>query len=191
MTHTTDGDFEKVPYAFPSQPPLPKIGALRSRVDFLAGMKPEFYDCCPNSCCCYTGPHEDLYCHEPRFHADGKPRKKFTYIPLIPRLAAFARNQKTAKDMGYRANVHTHTSGVTTDVFDGTNYRLLCNQQVKLGGKVYDHKYFADSRDIALGLSTDGFASFKWRGNLRSNHSPPKHWHTPCQLGAMLSTAES
>jgi hypothetical protein len=169
MTHTTDGDFEKVPYAFPSQPPLPKIGALRSRVAFLAGMKPEFYDCCPNSCCCYTGPHKDLrecpYCYEPRFRADGKPRKKFTYIPLIPRLVAFARNQKMAKDMGYRANVHAHTPGVTTDVFDGANYRHLRTQRVKLDGKVYDHKYFADNRDIALGLSTDGFAPFKRRKN--------------------------
>lgn len=68
-----------------------------------------------------------------------------------------------AKDMGYRANVHTHTPGLTTDVFDGINYRRLRNQPVKLEEKVYDHKYFADNRDIALGLSTDGFAPFKRR----------------------------
>ena len=132
MTHTTDSDFEKVPYALPSQPPLPKIGALQLQVAFLVGIKPEFYDCCLNSCCCYTGPHEDLqecpYCHEPQFRTDGKPRKKFTYIPLISHLIAFAHNPKIAKNMGYQAKVHIHTPGITTDTFDGKNYCHLHNQ---------------------------------------------------------------
>lgn len=60
QTYTTDRAFEKLPYAFPSDPPLPRIDSLRSRVGFLAGFKPEIYHCCINSCCCYVGPHEDL-----------------------------------------------------------------------------------------------------------------------------------
>ena len=47
------------------------------------------------------------------------------------------------------------------DVFDGKNYHRLWKQKVELDGKGYDHKYFADNRDIALGLSTNGFAPFK------------------------------
>jgi hypothetical protein len=70
-----------------------------------------------------------------------------------------------AESMRYRAHVHTHTPGVSSDVFDGSNYRHLCNQHVKLDEKLYEHKYFGDSRDIALGLSTDGFAPFKRRKN--------------------------
>lgn len=168
-THTADEDFAKVPYAFPSEPPLPKLDSLRSRVTFLAGIKPEFYDCCPNSCCCYVGPHQDLkacpYCNESRFHANNKARKRFTYIPLIPRLVAFVGNQVMATKMKYRAHLHQHAVGKSTDVFDGSNYRLLCAKHVKLDGKTLDHKYFADARDIALGLSTDGFAPFKRRKN--------------------------
>jgi hypothetical protein len=77
----------------------------------------------------------------------------------------FRRNQQMAENMRYRAHVHTHTPGVTSDVFDGSNYRHLRNQHVKLDEKIYEHKYFGDNRDIALGLSTDGFAPFKRRKN--------------------------
>ena len=102
-THTTDEDFTKVPYAFPTNPPLPKIDSIRSHVAFLAGIKPEMYECCANSCCCFVGPHKDLsvcpYCNEAQFRANGKPHKRFTYIPLIPRLVAFAGNQSMATKM--------------------------------------------------------------------------------------------
>ena len=50
----------------------------------------------------------------------------------------------------------------TTDVFfNGTNYNTLRKIHVTLGGEKQSHKYFEDPRDIALGLSTDGFAPFK------------------------------
>lgn len=52
-----------------------------------------------------------------------------------------------------------------SDVFDGSNYRSLRKQQVKLQGKYLNHRYFADGHDVALGLSTDGFAPFKRRKN--------------------------
>ncbi|KAJ7468889.1 hypothetical protein B0H11DRAFT_1402925 [Mycena galericulata] len=106
-SHTTDKAFKMIPHAFPQTPPLPKLDALRSRINFLAGFKPEIYDCCTNSCLCYVGPHKDLdrctYCDEPRWRANGKPRKKFTYIPLIPRLVAFAANRDLAEKHKYRA----------------------------------------------------------------------------------------
>ncbi|KAK0433588.1 uncharacterized protein EV420DRAFT_1238407, partial [Desarmillaria tabescens] len=76
-SHTTDKDFAKLPYAFPTNPPTPSLHKVRSRVVFLSGLTPEFYDCCPNSCCCYTGAYDKLkecpYCREKRYRADGKP----------------------------------------------------------------------------------------------------------------------
>ena len=165
--HTTDNDFAKLPYAFPSEPPLPKLNRVRSRVAYLSGIKPEFYDCCPNSCCCYTGAHKNLqdcpYCKEPWFRRDGKPCKKFTYIPLIPRLIAFAGNKQLSEKMKYRAHKHEHMPGKVKDVFDGKWYQRLRTKHVELNGKTYPHKYFEDPRDLALGLSTDGFAPFKKR----------------------------
>jgi len=63
--------------------------------------------------------------------------------------------------MQYCGCKHKHTLGMMKDVFDGKNYCRLRKQKVELAGKVYDHKYFVDNCDIALGLSTDGFAPFK------------------------------
>ena len=51
----------------------------------------------------------------------------------------------------------------TTDVFDSSNYQTLRKSHVTIGGEKQSHKYFEDSREIALGLSTDGFAPFKKR----------------------------
>ncbi|KAF7349606.1 hypothetical protein MSAN_01686300 [Mycena sanguinolenta] len=166
QTNTTDRALKKIPLAFPQDPALPKLDALLSRVNHLAGFKPEIYDCCVNLCLCYAGPNKDLtscsYCNEPRLRPNGKPRKKFTYIPIIPRLVAFAANAEMAEKHQYRAN-HEHEPGKITDIFDGTHYRSLCTKKVEINGKKYGHKYFEDPRDIALGASWDGFAPFKRR----------------------------
>jgi hypothetical protein len=90
-----------------------------------------------------------------------KGLQKFTYIPLIPWLIVFVGNQPLFKQMQYHGHEHKHTPGLTTDMFDGKNYCRLWKQKVELTSKVYDHKYFADDHDIALGLSTDGFIPFK------------------------------
>ncbi|KAF7347089.1 hypothetical protein MVEN_01462900 [Mycena venus] len=163
-SNLTDKAFKMTPFAFPQNPPLPALDGIRSRVNFLAGFKPQIYDCCVNSCLCFVGRHENLtkchYCNEPRWRANGKARKKFTYIPIIPRLVAFAGNRDMAEQQQYRAN-HVHTPGVTTDVFDGQHYRSLRTKHVEINGRKLPHKYFEDRRDVALGASWDGFAPFK------------------------------
>ena len=72
-------------------------------------------------------------------------------------------NFRTAEQMRYRANAHIHTPGKINDVFDGSHYRSLLGQQVHLNGKNLSHKFFEDHRDIALGLSADGFTPFRKR----------------------------
>jgi hypothetical protein len=67
-----------------------------------------------------------------------------------------------ATEMLYR-DKHQHTLGRSTDVYHGSNYRSLKGKRVEFGGKTLNHTYFDDPRDIALGLSTDGFAPFKRR----------------------------
>lgn len=64
--------------------------------------------------------------------------------------------------MQYRAD-YTSQPGVTADIFNGSHYSTLRKTQVKLDHKVLNHKYFSDHRDVALGLSTDGFAPFNKR----------------------------
>jgi hypothetical protein len=48
-------------------------------------------------------------------------------------------------------------------VFDGKLYRDLCKEFVRVDGQTFDHKYFEDKHDIALGLSLDGFPIFNKR----------------------------
>jgi len=167
-TQTTDADFEKIPFAFPSDPPLPSLDGIRSRTAALAGVQPEYFDCCVNSCCAFTGDHLNLqscpFCQEQRF-ADSKPRKRFTYIPLIPRLQVFARNESVAKQMQYRGQYESHEAepGKMKDIFDSTTYRTLQQRHIHVGDLISNVKYFADRRDVALGLSSDGVSPHKRR----------------------------
>ena len=167
QTHTTDEGFQKLPFAFPSISALPSLEKVRSRVAFLAGFKPQHYDCCVNSCCCFVGLHEALsecpYCQQARYRPDGRPRATYTYIPFTPRLISFIGNRRMAEQMQYRARARNVHSDTITDVFDGSHYRSLCHQHVQLDGKELPHKFFEDPRDIALGLSADGFSPFKKR----------------------------
>ena len=143
---------------------------IQARVRLLAGVEPELYDCCPgpNACMCFTGEYSDMsnchVCSEPRFNANGSPRRRFTYIPFIPRLQAAAASDSFAEEMQYRAR-YEHEAGVVGDVFDGEDYQSLQNSYVTVDGEVLKDssgraqgtKYFEDPRDVALGLSTDGF----------------------------------
>nr|GAT57216.1 predicted protein [Mycena chlorophos] len=165
-TNTTDSAFKKAQRAFPQTPPLPNLHNTRRCVDHLAGFKPQIYDCCVNSCLCYVGPHKDLircsYCNEIRYRTNGKPRKRFTYIPIIPRLLALLKNPVIAEKMRYRADFKQEADHVD-DVFGGTHYANLRERLIHVNGKPLKRKYFADTRDIALGASMDGFAPFKRR----------------------------
>lgn len=167
-TQTADRDWPKLQKAFSvTTNDIPTLDSIRSRVRFLAGFKPERYDCCVKTCCCFTGPLKNLnhcpHCNEARYASDGRPRKSFTYLPFIPRLLAFLANKSIAETLLYRANFSPSTDGSRSDIFDGNHYRRLLQQHISVNGKHLSKTYFSDPRDVALGLSTDGFAVFKKR----------------------------
>ena len=168
--HLTDEMFSKIPYAFPKEP-VPTVKVCKSQLQALSGFKPIQYDSCINSCCCFAGEHKDRakcpYCTEDRYiiGPDGKkkPRKVFNYLPFIPRLVSMYANPIKAQEMWYRAFEHEHTAGKISDIFDSHIYRRLLGKKVAINGSHASHEYFTDPRDIALGLSTDGFCPFKRR----------------------------
>ena len=69
---------------------------VKKRVRSLAGFQPVCYSCCINSCVCFVGKYEDLdVCpnwKEARFKANGKLRKYYNYMPIIPQLQAMSVN---------------------------------------------------------------------------------------------------
>ncbi|KAH9844117.1 uncharacterized protein C8Q71DRAFT_679292, partial [Rhodofomes roseus] len=163
----TDKAFDRFRFAFHNSD-LPSIKAAKTRVAFLSGFTPEIYDCCVNSCVCYTGPYADCrqcpHCNEDRFDRSGRPRKHFRYLPLIPRLRTAAANVSYATKMQYRTkHDQSYTPGITTDIFGGTHYRHLKGKQVEIDDRPIPSWFFNDPRDIALGLSTDGFGPHKSR----------------------------
>ena len=71
-------------------------------------------------------------------------------------------NSNYAEKMQYRSN-HTHDPTKSTDTFDGTHYTSLLGKCVTVSNEQLPMWFFSDPRDIALGLSTDGFGPFKHR----------------------------
>ncbi|KAJ7291982.1 hypothetical protein C8J57DRAFT_1008944, partial [Mycena rebaudengoi] len=166
-TLVTDTAYDKLSLAFPQLENLSSLYILQKRIAFLSGVKQVKYDCCVNSCMCYTGHYGTLqrcpFCHEDRLDDDGKPRNSYNYIPLIPRLVALYTNKEHSERLRtYRSEFISEPDKVK-DVFDGTHYKNLLRTHVTVHGKNLGHKFFSDLRDIALGISFDGFAPFKRR----------------------------
>jgi hypothetical protein len=164
-TQMTDDTFSKLAFAFPEST-VTSWKITKARAEFLATFVPVAYDCCISSCCCFVGPNSDLmqcpYCCEPRFNSQGRARRRFTYVPLIPRLKAFYQNKEFGHSMLYRSK-YQHDGTNFQDVMDGGNYQRLRGTHVTVDGQPRPYKYFEDPRDIALGLSTDGFCPFRKR----------------------------
>jgi hypothetical protein len=57
---------------------------------------------------------------------------------------------------------YQHTDGTYRDIFDGMQYHALCESPITIHGKPIDPptNFFQDPRDVALGLSTDGYGIF-------------------------------
>ncbi|PIL23640.1 hypothetical protein GSI_14953 [Ganoderma sinense ZZ0214-1] len=109
-----------------------------------------------------------------RLHAEEQEVAEYEVISVWDELAesflregmisAFLANKPIAKEMKYHAKEQAkHAPSVIRDVTDSENYCALLNKHVTIDGKSLAHKYFDDARDVALGLSTDGFAPFKCR----------------------------
>ena len=169
---TTRDAFESLRHAFPTRVQnVQSLFETQRRIAELSGLKAEYSDCCVKICCCFTGSYEKLNrcpfpdCQEPRYDESGKPRMRFQHLPVGPRLQAMFLNKDIIELLNYRTTrTHgDHTDESISDVFDGKLYRDLCEKFVRVDGQTFDHKYFEDEHDIALGLSLDGFPIFNKR----------------------------
>ncbi|CAE6417428.1 unnamed protein product, partial [Rhizoctonia solani] len=135
------------------------------RLRILSDLESRSYDCCVNSCVCFLGRYRNLtscpYCKEARLNSAGSPRRRFRYSPLIPQLRALFQDPEMAEKLGYRVLCDTvRENRVIQDVFDAEHYLKLRETLLDPEG---DYHFFDDPRDIALGVSTDGFTLFKRR----------------------------
>ena len=88
-------------------------------------------------------------------------------------------NSSYANKMQYRPK-HQQNPTKMTDVFDSTHYHSLLETFVTISDEELPMWFFSDPRDIALGLSTDGFGPFKqcnktaWPLIIFNYNLPPK-----------------
>jgi hypothetical protein len=148
-------------------PSVPPLRNCHRRLSELAGFDSIKFDCCINSCVCYAPEvYRDLeacpFCKEPRYNRRKEPRKQCSMLPLIPILLALVQAQQKLQEMKYHSQFCPKPEGMT-DIFDGEKYKKMKSTHVSIDGHPLPHKFFSDSRDIALGLATDGFSPFKKR----------------------------
>jgi hypothetical protein len=99
--------FQQMRDAFRNELEISSLYIIVHKLSILSGILPKWFDCCINTCIAYTSEFEKdsscPLCGEPRFSANGEPRRVFCYLPLIPRLQKYFLNIKTANELGYRA----------------------------------------------------------------------------------------
>lgn len=160
--------FAQMRYAFRNKLEISSHWVMIHRVAILSGIEPHWYHCCVNSCMAYTGEHADLNeccfkeCKEPRYASDGRPRRLFCYLPLIPRLQGYFMSPKKVEQLLYRHN-YKPTPETIADIFDGQHYKDLRNKNVVVDGQELPHHYFSSKYDIALSVCTDSYLLFERR----------------------------
>ncbi|XP_024196087.1 uncharacterized protein LOC112199281 [Rosa chinensis] len=121
---------------------------------------------CKNDCVLFWEEYEDKLecpiCQEPRYSFDnGKkkiPQKILRYFPLTPRLQRLFISKKTAVDMKWHKDKRP----------DDEYMRHPADSQVWKDFDLKHESFAMDSRNVRLGLSTDGFNPF---GNLSTSYS--------------------
>ncbi|KAE8179372.1 hypothetical protein CF336_g9662, partial [Tilletia laevis] len=125
-------------------------------------LQEECWDMCPNSCMAFVGNNSHLRrctasrngvpCRTRRYHANGKAKKTFTTIPILPRARAKWAAELGSTDFGERAN----KSG--QELRDGDDGHIF--QDFPDGAVMRELKetlgLFEGARDEAYMLSVDG-----------------------------------
>ena len=99
--------YEALRTAFLELEDISSIYLAQKTVVRLSGLNLKYAERCINTCCCYTGRYAELdqcpfpNCNEPWCDKRGQPRKKFQYLPIIPRLIALFLNKATVEKMAY------------------------------------------------------------------------------------------
>ena len=127
------------------------------------GLPSEMIDVCIDNCMIYWGDDEKLeecrFCKKPRFKPQGRgrnrvPYQRMWYLPITDRLKRLYQSEQTAGKMRWHAE-HTQTDGEMTHPLDARAWKHF--------NKVHPD-FTSNSRNVYLGLCTDGFSPFGMSG---------------------------
>ncbi|KAH7911338.1 Transposase family tnp2-domain-containing protein, partial [Hygrophoropsis aurantiaca] len=161
------------------------------RLAILSGVKPVSYDCCIKSCIAYTSKYQHHqycpFCDEPRLNRNGGTRRRFYYLPIIPRLQGFFQSPTMIENLSYRADYEPSPDKIR-DIFDSNHYHRLLRHRVVVDDEKLSHRYFSDKRDIALSLCTDSYLLYKRRrGGPSATPLLLQNYNLPPQIRTHLS----
>ncbi|XP_057779781.1 uncharacterized protein LOC130998378 [Salvia miltiorrhiza] len=136
------------------------------------GLPVEKIDCCRNNCMLFWGEDsEDIeckHCNEPRYQQSDTSSasssrtlvvvKKMFYFPLTPRLQRLYASKATAADMRWHAS--SVDDGIMRHPADSPAWKHLSQKFPS---------FAEESRNVRLGLSTDGFQPFGQSGQQYSS----------------------
>ena len=127
------------------------------------GLPSEQIDVCIDNCMIYWRKDAELleckFCKKPRYKPQGRGRKRVPYqrmwyLPITDRLKRLYQSEKTAAAMRWHAE-HTQKEGEINHPSDAKAWKHLNSV----------HKDFAsNTRNVYLGLCTDGFSPFGMSG---------------------------
>ncbi|KAK9943497.1 hypothetical protein M0R45_009103 [Rubus argutus] len=132
------------------------------------GLGYESIHACKNDCALFWKENEKLdkcpECNELRYKSnDGKrkkvPQKVLRYFPLKPRLKRLFMSRHMATDMKWHKRKRQNEEGFLKHPTDSEEWKKFDEE--------YPH-FAADSRNVRLGLATDGFNPF---GNMSTGYS--------------------
>jgi len=131
----------------------------------------EVYECCVNSCMCYTGEFAKLtecsICGEPRLDKCRKARNRFRYILIIPQLQAMYKDPKMIKLLLYRVQCEVEPGDIE-DVFDGEVISNMMKKYLEIDGVPQEYKYGKLDMDIFIAFTCNGISVHKGLGAQQS-----------------------
>src|SRR5258708_27224329 len=69
---------------------MSSIFILQARISKLSHVTEVSYDCCPNTCCCFTRTYAGLnscpFCKHALYNSEGHSYKKYKYLPIEPQI---------------------------------------------------------------------------------------------------------
>lgn len=180
--------YNQIQHTFRHKITLDSEWVILHRLALLSGIEPQNIDCCIKSCIAFTRGYTDLeqcpFCGEHHYTSSGQARRKFSYLPIIPRLQAYFQNEAKVQLLLYRHHFKP-CPGTITNIFDGEWYHSLLDTPVTIDGVAQPHCYFNHKYDIALSLAVDSYLLFKRRRGgpcatpiLVQNFNVPPQIHT-------------
>ena len=116
------------------------------------------FHCCPNDCILYRGDYADATCcpecNEERYVDKKVPKKRFKYLPLLPRIARFFKSEKISQLL----QSHNSDSEPST-ILSMSEFDVVHDiHQTQTWKEWYDQCgiFHGDTRGLALSLCMDG-----------------------------------